>query len=220
MLKPIGPHAAAIYWRRRAILLFVVFVVLVLACSWFGSSGGHASSAGGPGGSPTPTAPSRSAAVAAAHTSPPTATATATATKPKRAGHTVAPPKPCVLSQLQISAASGATSYHVGDQPVVMLHVVDRGSAACVQDLADSKVELRVYNGESRVWGSHDCQIRPGSTPQTLTVGRTVVVSTTWSGLSSQPGCVGQRQRVGAGAYTVYALLDGQVGAAAQFSIT
>ena len=43
-----------------------------------------------------------------------------------------------------------------------------------------------MYNGESRVWGSHDCQIEPGTSPQMLPVGTAVRRSVVWTGLSTQ----------------------------------
>ena len=88
------------------------------------------------------------------------------------------------------------------------------------QNLADSQVELRVYNGAARVWGSHDCLVQPGTSVKTLVAGTTVGVQVTWSGLSSEPGCAGTRQRVGAGTYTLYPYLAGAQGATSQFSIT
>lgn len=120
----------------------------------------------------------------------------------------------------EVVAVSSQAHYQVGDHPQLLLQVTNSGPSPCVQDLADSQVELRVYNGESRVWGSHDCQIEPGTNLQTLLVGHPVRVSIIWSGLSSQPKCAGTRQRVGAGAYTLYALLSGHTGTAAQFSIS
>jgi hypothetical protein len=108
----------------------------------------------------------------------------------------------------------------VGDQPLLELQVTNSGDQPCVQDLADSQIELKVYNGESRVWGSHDCQIQPGVTERTLEVNTPVLVAIPWSGLSSQPACAGTRQRVGAGTYTLYALLSGHTGKAAQFTIS
>ncbi len=124
----------------------------------------------------------------------------------------------CRPNALQVSAASSAPSYQVGQQPTLYLQVVDPGPAPCAQDLADGQVELRVFNGESRVWGSHDCQIVPGTDVRTLPPGTPVRVGVQWSGLSSQPGCAGARQRVGAGTYTVYALLGGVQGAPATIS--
>jgi hypothetical protein len=103
---------------------------------------------------------------------------------------------------------------------VLSLLVTDKGSAACVQNLADTQIVLRVYNGESRVWGSHDCKIEPGADKRTLMGGSTVRVSIVWSGFSSAPKCAGARQRVGVGTYTLYASLAGREGHAAQFTIS
>lgn len=112
------------------------------------------------------------------------------------------------------------TTYHVGDKPDVELQVTDIGSSPCVQDLADRQIVLQVYNGQSRVWGSHDCQIEPGTDDRVLSVGQTVRVSIMWSGYTSTAGCpAGSRQRVGAGTYTLYASLSGHQGTATQFSI-
>lgn len=130
-------------------------------------------------------------------------------------------PGPCALATLSVkSVVGGSGKFKVGDQPVLMLEVTNTASTACVQDLADSQVELKVYNGESRVWGSHDCRVEPGTAPSTLTAGQSVRVSITWSGLSSQPKCEGTRQRVGAGTYTLYTTLSGKQGTAANFSIS
>ena len=51
-------------------------------------------------------------------------------------------------------------------------------------------------------------------------VHRPVQVAVTWSGLTSQPKCAGTRQRVGAGTYTLYAVLSGKTGTAKQFTIS
>ena len=115
---------------------------------------------------------------------------------------------------------AGKSSYKVGDHPLLQLQVVNKGPASCIQDLADKQIELRVYNGESRVWGSHDCQVEPGSNDRMLAVGSPVRVAITWSGLTSRPGCAGTRQRVGAGTYTLYAYLSGRNGKATQFTIS
>jgi hypothetical protein len=127
---------------------------------------------------------------------------------------------PCQAGALKVAAVVDKPSYRVGEQPMVLLQVTNTGSAPCVQNLADSQVELRVYNGESRVWGSHDCTVQPGVSDRTLAVGQPVRVSVVWSGLSSQPKCAGTRQRVGAGTYTLYALLSGKEGTAIQFSVS
>ena len=113
----------------------------------------------------------------------------------------------------------GHPQYAIGAQPVLTLQVTNQGPLPCTQDVADSQIELRVYNGASRVWGSHDCQIQPGVDVRTLMTGHPAGFSIVWSGLSSQPQCAGTRQRVGAGTYTLYASLSGHDGTAAPFTI-
>jgi hypothetical protein len=130
------------------------------------------------------------------------------------------PTPACVVSQLGLKAVPQKSTYHVGDLPVLQLQVTNTSAQPCVQDLADRQVELRVYNGESRVWGSHDCKIEPGTAVRTLTPRHSVLVSIKWSGLTSEKGCKGTRQRVGAGTYTLYALLAGRMGTAGQFTIS
>lgn len=237
MLHPVGNRPPAVYWRRRLVLLASVAVLVVLSVLVLRSGDGSGTAAAAsestsaaqrsPAGSPSgassafPAASVASdgsaSAVAGARTSP--ASAAATSKAASSASKAAAPPVACTAAQLSIAAVVGASSYAVGAEPQLMLQVENTGPKPCVQNLADSQVVLSVYNGESRVWGSHDCEVQPGTAERTLAVGAPVRVSITWSGLSSQPGCAGTRQRVGAGTYTLYAALSGHQGKAAQFSI-
>lgn len=190
-----------------------------------------ATSAAGSAGSAAAGAPSVSAAASPAPSSAASgagggtsASAQASATPaPSSASSTVtsssAMPATCKASAMTISAQPSAPSFKVGDQPVLYLQVSNPGPQPCVQDLADSQVELRVYNGESRLWGSHDCLVQPGTDVKTLAVDTAVRVGVQWSGLTSQPGCGGTRQRLGPGSYTLHALLAGVEGKTATFTI-
>jgi hypothetical protein len=218
MFHPVGSLPPATYWRRRFVLLGAL-IVLIAVTAWVlrPGSGGTPSAA-------TSTGPAQSAstAVATASSSGPPATqsSSGSATTSSSGSSKSATPARCDAAKLKIAAVAGKSSYPVGATPTVLLQVTNVGTAPCVQDLADRQVELRVYNGESRVWGSHDCEIQAGTDDRTLAVGQAVRVSIVWSGLSSQPQCAGTRQRVGAGTYTLYALLSGHEGTAAQFSIS
>lgn len=97
--------------------------------------------------------------------------------------------------------------------------VTNQGPLPCVQDLSDSQIELRIYNGSARVWGSHDCLVQPGTSLSTLPVGQQIKREIEWSGLSSQPGCAGVRTRVAAGTYTLSAYLAGHAGTTTTFSM-
>jgi hypothetical protein len=129
-------------------------------------------------------------------------------------------PKACAASDLKIASATDAASYPVGARPKLALVVTNTGALPCVQDLADPQIELRVFSGSARVWGSHDCAVQPGTSLQTLPVGQPIRREIEWSGLSSQPGCAGTRTRVSAGSYQLVPLLSGTQGTQAKFSFT
>lgn len=221
MLRPVGTQPSSVYWRRRlfvigSIVLLLVLIVLTVQAITSGDGGSPA--AGGTGASvsdPVSTPASTPQASGASPTSSNQSSRSAS-----RSGTASVPPARCVVSDLGVSAVVGKRAYRVGDQPLLELQVTNNGAKPCVQDLADKQVELKVYNGESRVWGSHDCKIQPGNDDMTLAVNTPVRVAITWSGLTSQPNCAGTRQRVGAGTYTLYALLSGKTGKATQFSIS
>ena len=225
MFNPVGPQPPSVYWRRRLVLfgaVLALLVLLALTVKTIASGGNDPASAQGT--SPS-TGTRTSGTTSLPHTSPAKRTSTSrtahTSTSKTTPVHSSSstPPPACEAKDLSIAAVAGKDSYHVGDQPLVELQVTNVGAGPCVQDLADKQVELKVYNGESRVWGSHDCKVQPGTAERTLTPRTPVLVAITWSGLSSRPGCAGTRQRVGAGSYTLYATLAGKTGKAAQFSI-
>jgi hypothetical protein len=231
MFRPVGELPSSVYWRRRLVLVGGLVLLVVLTVYVLLPGGGDSpSAASGPltsSSAARPSAPSTSggstAAGPAGSTSAGTTTssaASAPAAAPTPAS-AAASPAACAASQLQISAQLAAPGYKVGDQPTLYLQVVNAGPAPCVQDLADPQVELRVFNGQSRLWGSHDCLVQPGTDLKTLDVNVPARVGVQWSGLTSQPGCAtGTRQRVGAGSYTLYALLAGAQGTPATFTIS
>jgi hypothetical protein len=223
MFHPVGPQPPSVYWRRRLVLLasiMLLIILLVLTVKIAASDGGTTRPTAGAGAGPATTPALTSPQPAHTHhRASVTPTVTTPPTSPITTASSAQAPQPCDPSALDVSAVVGQPTYHVGDQPLLELQVVNPGPQPCVQDLADRQIELRVYNGESRVWGSHDCQIQPGTNPRTLAVDRPVRVAITWSGLTSQPDCAGTRQRVGAGTYTLYAVLSGHTGKATTFTI-
>ena len=216
MFHPIGPQPPNVYWRRRALLVGVVFAVLLLAVLTAVALRGKKDAAVLASGSRTP-GPSASPTLASTATATATATASATVASSSPASSGV--PVACLPSQLTIVATTNAPTYPVGAQPVVELRVTNKGPQPCVQGLGDRQIEFRVFNGAARVWGSHDCKVDPTPDLETLIVGTTVAKTVTWSGYSSQPACAGTRQVVGVGAYTLSVYLSGTEGTTSQFAI-
>jgi hypothetical protein len=228
MFHPLGHQPPAVYWRRRflvlgSIVLLIVLVVLTVDAVTSGKGGpasGSSLSTHAAQSPSTPSPPPPSTHASSRSTASGASTSTSGSTSVSSGASTSPAPLPCAAKDLAVAAVAGQSSYHVGDQPLLELQVTNTGPKPCVEGLADKQVELRVYNGESRVWGSHDCQIQPGTDDRTLGVDMPVRVQITWSGLTSQPKCAGTRQRVGAGTYTLYAVLAGKTGKATQFTIS
>jgi hypothetical protein len=210
MLHPVGNLAPSVYWRRRVLILAALVLAAVSV---------YAVLRGG-GGSSEPAAAHSPPTTSATLTTPSTLSSTAAATTPAQTRSSAGPPKPCTAAHLKIAAATDAKSYPVGAKPKVAIVVTNVGPTPCVADLADKQIELRVFAGSARVWGSHDCAVAPGTSPATLPVGMPIKRDIEWSGLSSLPGCTGVRQRVPAGTYTLLATLAGQQGTPATFTFT
>ena len=221
MFHPVGSQPPSVYWRRRLMFVgsaVIVIVLLLVTLKALTSDGGSATNAAGshsPSTTPPVSTPSSAASPTAASTHRSSSSAATSSKAPSSAA-----PSVCRTSDLAVSAVAAASNYKVGATPMLELQVTNTGKAPCVQDLADKQIVLKVYNGESRVWGSHDCAVQPGTQLRTLAVGSSVRVTITWSGLTSQPGNCKSRQRVGAGTYTLYATLSGKTGRAAQFTIS
>lgn len=245
MFHPVGPQSPSVYWRRRLVLLATIVIVIMLIAltaraAISGGNGSSPSASGPTGPSHRPSAPSstsaskhpprtRTSSRSSRRLTSQLRTSSASSSRPGRphrhrpgtatTSTSVPPPPACSAHDLAVQAVVGQNTYHVGDSPVVMMQVTNTGSGPCVEDLSDKQIVLKVYNGESRVWGSHDCQVMPGSNERVLSPDQPVRVSITWSGYTSEPGCK-DRQRVGAGSYTLYAWLAGHEGKAASFAIS
>lgn len=225
-LRPVGNLPASVYWRRR-LLVLVPLLALVIITFFVALSPGGKDDASSPVASTsslsTPKTSNPASASPSTGASPSTSPSTAPSTSavPTPSASSTAPAvAACVPTSLQVAAVTSAPSYKVGSEPVLSLQVLNTGLKPCAQDLADAQIVLTVYNGDARVWGSHDCKVQPGTAVSTLTPNRPVKLSITWTGLSSQPGCAAQRVRVAAGTYTLKAQLASIVGKPATFTLT
>jgi hypothetical protein len=209
-----------VYWRRRLAVAAALIALLAITVYELWPSGSkHATTAARITANSSHASAPR--AVATATSSAPAPAVPAPAGSPVQSSPAAASaPAPCDPTKLQLAATTAASTFAVGDTPTLYLQVTNPGPAPCVVDLSDKKILMQVYNGQSRVWGSHDCQIQSGSNLKTLAVSVPVRVGVQWSGLSSQPQCAGTRQRVVGGVYTLYVQLAGVDGKAATFTIT
>lgn len=232
MFHPVGSQPPSVYWRRRLLavgVLVIVIVLLAVTVSALTSSSSGSPSAGpsarpaadSSSSRPAPrsTASSHASSAGRPTTSPTGHASTSSSPTTSASGTASLPVEACRSSDLKVAAVVEQQTYHVGQDPMVGLQVTNVGPAPCAQNLADKEIVLKVYNGVSRVWGSHDCEVQPKPKVRTLAVGAPVLASVSWSGETSQPRCAGTRQHVGAGTYTLYASLSGETGTAARFTI-
>jgi hypothetical protein len=220
VLQPVGPLPASVYWRRRALAVAVVLLVLIIGWAVLPGGGdggdrqpnaGAAGSSTPPGGVPAETSlaatppagdPGRvGAGNDAPITVPPTTVPPTTTPAPVRT--TPPAPKPCADTALTLKVVPERTAYDVGQSPVLDLQVSNTSKLACVRDLGAAQQEIVLYRGSQRLWSSNDCYPEGERRSTVLAPGASQSFEVTWSGLGSRPRCAGQRARVGAGTYSL-----------------
>ena len=236
MLHPVGPLPAAVYWRRRLLVLGCAVGVLG-GGGWLttavagGSPVSPAPVAAPAGDSPRPTpgleqvVPSL-AAVQVPSDTPPTSPAPATGAAPTSEAPPSAPAGPtaggpCSDDMIGVEVRPEPASAPVGSKPTFQLVVTNVSSVACVRtvDAALQEVILVDAAGE-RVWGSNDCLPETTVGQQALEPGQSVAFPVPWSGLSSAPGCAAGRTNPPAGSYTLRGRLDTEVSPDTTFTLT
>ncbi|MBT1681318.1 hypothetical protein [Curtobacterium aurantiacum] len=169
---PVGPEKPVVYWRRRALVLgalLVVVLVVVLIVVGRGSgatsaapsasasagagSGAGASSDGSSAGSRS----SRSAAPK------PAASSSASATKPAAADGST-----CTKDQVVLTPVLDKPAYGPTEDPKIAMSIKNSGTNSCHLDLGSAQQVLTISSGEEQYWSSKDCQT--GGTNQDVTI--------------------------------------------------
>jgi hypothetical protein len=223
VLHPVGKLPAAVYWRRRLVLLTLVVAVLG-GGAWLAVS-------------LLSTRDSASGASTAASTRPvpalervvPSLSAVATPTPPLVPTPTtaVAPPAvpdpvaggPCTddMIGLQVRTPRSAA---VGSKPTFELLVSNVSAVPCVRALDKGFQELRLFDlAGNRIWGSNDCFPEASSDPRTLAPGEVVTIPLVWGGLTSELTCTAARVAPPAGNYVVRGRLDTKTSPDAPFTL-
>ena len=199
-LSPVGPLPSSVYWRRRAVLLLGLLVLLFLLSRCTG--GDDADPAAESLAASTPVPSSAPSSPAAAPTSAPSTTPSAT---PSPTPSAVAE---CTDEDLTVTTGTDEASYEVGASPQLTLRIENSSGAPCRRGIGAGSVELQVRSGRDRIWSSDDCggEGRPGVT--TLAPGNPKAATVSWNGRRSRPGCTGDTERIEPGTYR----LIGRVG--------
>lgn len=214
MLSPVGPLPAAVYWRRRALVLALLVAVLGggswLAVALLGGDGAASGSeATGTSAPPTPAAgpPALERVVPSlAGVQTPTAPTTPTVAAPPSAGPQ--PGDPCSDDMIAVEVRGPGTA-PAGSGPTIQLVVSNVSAVPCVRTLDKELQEIVLLDaGGTRLWGSNDCQPEASDDVRTLAPGEEAVFPLVWSGLSSEPSCTVARTTVPPGDYVLRGRLD------------
>lgn len=204
LLHPRGPLPPGTYWRRRAVTLGLVVLVLFLL----------ARSCGGPDKTATVT-PERTPSPTLQATTPPATRPTAAATTPAAAL------VPCPDNVIEVSARADAQTYAPARRPILTLGIANKGTVPCTRDVGQAAREIRITSGNDRVWSSDDCS--PGGGAQVVTLqpqAAPVTFAVTWSRKRSAPGCPAGTETAPAGTYRVTGRFGQVVSTGDTFTLT
>ena len=218
VLHPVGDLPAAVYWRRR-LLVLAVLVGLLAGAGWLVTSlvqraGADAAAEDEAARRPVPTpALERVVPSLAGVRTPGQAPATplpderpAAQTRPTRAAP--APGGPCTDEMIELAVRAPA-EVPAGSKPTLEIVVRNVATVPCVRAVDQELQEILLLDAAgTRVWGSNDCFPEESDRRVTLRPQATVALPLIWSGLTSAPRCAGERVVPAAGDYVLRARLD------------
>lgn len=193
LLHPVGPLPATVYWVRRAVLAATAVAVLLLLLNWLAGRGGPPSRAGA--------APVRSHSPA-----PVTPSSLPSSPSSPTASPTLAAVPACPDRVLSVVAATDATVYPSGRQPVLSVTIRNTGPGSCRRDVGPGARGLTIRSGSDRIWSSDDCE-GAGSATITLARGAARSFALRWPRMRSEPSCPGRGTPARPGTYRLYARL-------------
>lgn len=184
MRLTVGPLPPAVYWRRRALVLGAVLVLVFLiaqACMASASTGDQAGA--GPSSS-TSASPEATTATTPPAPPPPPATTGAPETEPDGDGGEEPEPAPrpggadlgpegCTDEEIRVIAEAADTSPQVGQQVQFTMRIEHAADRACRRDVGGDQRELYLVReaGAGPVWSSQDCANPTGTEVVELTDG-------------------------------------------------
>jgi hypothetical protein len=211
MRLTIGPHPAAVYWRRRAVVA-VGIGLLVLIVTYACSGSSNANGANGAAGDPQPTSTSprpTSQQPVVGHTPTPTPTPTPyTLPSSDVTG-------PCTDEEVAVTATASSANVVIGTSVTFTIAIRNTSNRTCARDVGSEPQELRLLDATSAtiVWSSDDCAGPQLHDVESLAPRQQLTFSRTWTGYRSRsttgkPTCGTSAAPLDPGDYQLVARLD------------
>lgn len=235
MRLTVGPLPAAVYWRRRLVVLTAIVVVaLVMFYSCSGSGGAKGGTAGTSpttaAAAPTATdavllptvevpAPTTAAPVtSSAYTLPTKASGNDGATEAGQSGS-------CSDTEMVVTATPARPRAEANTPVDFTIRFRNSGKRSCTRDIGADAQELRIMDGQTVIWSSDDCSPRHGSDVRRFAPDDAVAFTLTWSGKRSRTGtgakvCTAAATAPAIGVYQLVGRLDGAYSTPAGLRLT
>jgi hypothetical protein len=208
MRLTVGPLPAAVYWRRRAVVLVGLAIVVLIVS--YACGGPSRSSAGNAAATITPD-PVLSSSTPP-HPFVPSASASASPTPTAFSLVTTAASGSCTDDEMELTATAEMSTVSPSQSVLVTLKVKNISGRTCSRDVGADAQELRLQDASGIVWSSDDCNPRHGVDVRSYPPGKQDTFTLTWSGLRSRSGtgapeCTGTTAPA-VGVYDLVARLD------------
>jgi hypothetical protein len=203
MRLTVGPLPPAVYWRRRAVVLGAVLVVIVLfaySCGGSGKSDASTKTGSTSSSSPEPSAPADSDSGQTASESPSAeASADASPSTDSGTGGNTGTDEPsvdptlCTNDEMLLTPVPATKQLPAGATLQLTLKIKNKSARTCRRDVGADLQELYIVvrGGAQKVWSSDDCGGPHGHDMESFTPSFERSYSITWNGLYST-SCKGQ----------------------------
>jgi hypothetical protein len=226
MRLTVGSLPASVYWRRRAVVLGVLLLAVIIL--WTSCSGPAKPDATKNLGVNTPASPDPQPSTNSSILTPTVGGSASGSAAPTSlvppvssvdpAG-TAAPLTQCTDTDLLLTAVPETALAPNGAYIKLYLKIKNTSGRPCTRNLGADHQELYLQAGTTKAWSSDVCQPVHGSETVTMQPNIEHSYSVTWNGLASDAGCT-SRKPPGIGKYELFARLDTKISAPASVQLT
>jgi hypothetical protein len=187
MRLTVGPLPAAVYWRRRAVVLGAVLLLVLLVS--YTCSPPKSPTSSGPSKSPSAPASPKASLQPAVQFSPSPSTGLAGTGQPSPISSAdddgPVDPAACTDSELRVTAKPSATTVTRGHDVVIYLLIKNISGRTCTRNIGPDLQELRIVLGAEKVWSSDDCGTAKGNNVKSFQPNLEVSFNVDWNGRTS-----------------------------------